>query len=60
MATLTPLRRRMIEDMTLRNLSRHTQQSYVYAVAHFSRHFKTQPGQARPGASPCGAIANFW
>jgi site-specific recombinase XerD len=33
----------MIEDMTLRNLSRHTQQSYVYAVAHFSRYFKTPP-----------------
>ena len=29
----------MIEDMTIRNLSRSTQQSYVYAVAKFSRHF---------------------
>jgi len=27
----------MIEDMTLRNLSRSTQQSYIYAVAKFSR-----------------------
>jgi site-specific recombinase XerD len=33
----------MIEDMTIRNLSRSTQQSYIYAVAKFSRHFKRSP-----------------
>jgi integrase/recombinase XerD len=33
----------MIEDMTLRNLSRSTQQSYIYAVAKFSRHFQQSP-----------------
>jgi len=33
----------MIEDMTLRNLSRQTQQSYIYAVAKFSRHFDCPP-----------------
>jgi site-specific recombinase XerD len=33
----------MIEDMTIRNLSRSTQQSYVYAVAKFSRHFNCPP-----------------
>jgi integrase/recombinase XerD len=43
MAQMSPLRRRMIEDMTLRNLSRQTQQSYVYAVAKFSRHFNRPP-----------------
>jgi hypothetical protein len=37
MATMSPLRRRMIEDMTVRNLSRSTQQSYLYAMAMFSR-----------------------
>jgi hypothetical protein len=37
MTDLTPLRRRMIEDMTIRNLSPATQQSYVHAVAKFSR-----------------------
>ena len=36
---ISPLRRRMIEDMTLRNLSPSTQQSYIYAVANFSCHF---------------------
>jgi integrase/recombinase XerD len=43
MATMSPLRRRMIEDMTVRNLSRSTQQSYIYAVAKFSRHFDCPP-----------------
>ncbi len=43
MATMSPLHRRMIEDMTIRNLSRSTQQSYVYAVAKFSRHFNRPP-----------------
>jgi integrase/recombinase XerD len=43
MATMSPLRRRMIEDMTIRNLSPSTQQSYIYAVAKFSRHFNCSP-----------------
>ncbi len=43
MAEMSPLRRRMIEDMTVRNLSRATQQSYIYAVAKFSRHFGRSP-----------------
>ena len=43
MAKMSPLRRRMIEDMTIRNLSPSTQQSYVYAVAKFSRHFNRPP-----------------
>ncbi len=42
---ISPLRRRMIEDMTLRNLSVSTQQSYVYAVANFSRHFSRSPDE---------------
>ena len=43
MATMSPLRRRMIEDMTIRNLSPATQQSYIYAIAKFSRHFGCSP-----------------
>lgn len=43
MAELSPLRRRMIEDMTIRNLSPATQRSYVHAVAKFSRHFGCSP-----------------
>jgi integrase/recombinase XerD len=40
MATTSPLRQRMIEDMTIRNLLPATQQSYFYAVPKFSRNFK--------------------
>jgi len=43
MAELSPLRRRMIEDMTVRNLSPATQRSYLHAVAKFSRHFHRSP-----------------
>ena len=43
MATVSPLRRRMIEDMTVRNLSPATQRSYVHAVAKFSQFFGRSP-----------------
>ena len=43
MATMSPLRRRMIDDMMVRNLSPATQQSYIYAVAKFSRYFNRSP-----------------
>ena len=43
MAQMTALRRRMIDDMTVRNLSPATQQTYVYAVAKFSRFFGCSP-----------------
>jgi integrase/recombinase XerD len=43
MADVSPLRRRMIEDMTVRNLSPATQRSYVHAVTKFSRFFGCSP-----------------
>ena len=43
MAELSPLRRRMIEDMTVRNLSPATQRSYINAVQKFSRYFDRSP-----------------
>src|SRR5215218_9613425 len=43
MATVSPLRRRMIEDMTVRNLSPATQRSYLHAVAKFSQFFGRSP-----------------
>lgn len=42
---MTALRRRMIEDMTLRNLSPHTVEAYVRAVAQFAKHFRQSPEQ---------------
>ena len=43
MAEISPLRRRMIEDMTVRNLSPATQQSYLSAVSKLSRYFGRSP-----------------
>jgi site-specific recombinase XerD len=43
MAELSPLRRRMIEDMTVRNLAATTQQAYQHHVAKFGRHFGRSP-----------------
>ncbi len=43
MADINPLRRRMIEDMTVRNLSPATQQSYIHGVAKFSRYLGCSP-----------------
>ena len=48
MATMSPLRQLVIEDMTVCNLSPATQQSYVYAVARFSRHFGVPPARLGP------------
>jgi integrase/recombinase XerD len=41
--SMTTLRRRMTEDMQVRNLSPHTQDSYVQQVSLFARHFSKSP-----------------
>jgi integrase/recombinase XerD len=48
MAELSPLRRRMIEDMTIRNMSPATQRSYISAVSKFSRYFGCSPDKLTP------------
>jgi len=45
---MTSLRQRMLEDMQVRNLSPHTQVSYVQQVSRFARHFDTSPDALGP------------
>ena len=46
--SLSPLRQRMIDDMTLRKLSDKTQIQYIRAVTRFTRHFGQAPDLASP------------
>ena len=45
---ITPLRRRIIEDMTLCNFTPPTIRTYVGCVARFARHFHTSPDHLGP------------
>src|SRR5215467_6705611 len=45
---VSPLRQRMIEDMTVRNFARNTQESYLSQVSLFGRHFGKSPDQLGP------------
>ena len=40
---MTPLRRRMLEEMQLRNLSTETQRNYIHHIAQFAQHYKLSP-----------------
>src|SRR5919106_6074616 len=42
---ITPLRQRMLDDMTLRNMAASTRQTYVHAVASFSAFHGRSPDQ---------------
>lgn len=42
-AAVSPLRRRMIDDMSLRNLAPATQRSYIHAVKRFSQYHGRSP-----------------
>jgi integrase/recombinase XerD len=42
---INPLRRRMIEDMTIRNFDQRTQQSYIRSVRSCCRYCDRQPGE---------------
>ncbi len=45
--TISPLCRRMIEDMTVRGLAPATQRGYIRAVRDFTAFFGRSPDQAR-------------
>ena len=45
---MTPLRQRMLEDMSIRNLAENTQSAYLQQVAAYSRYFGRSPDQLGP------------
>lgn len=45
---MTALRRRMLEDMRIRNLALHTQRAYLQWVSAFAKHFGRSPEQLEP------------
>jgi integrase/recombinase XerD len=45
---MTPLRKRMTDDMRIRNLALRTQETYVRQVSLFAQHFKKSPDQLGP------------
>jgi integrase/recombinase XerD len=45
---MTSLRQRMIEDMQIRNLAVHSQNTYVLQVSMFARHFGKSPEMLGP------------
>ena len=45
---MSPLRRRMIEDMQIRNLTPNTQRVYVANVFRFACHFRKSPDLLGP------------
>ena len=45
---MTPLRQRMLEDMTIRNLAENTQSSYIQQVIAYAKHFHRDPEELGP------------
>ena len=55
---ISPLRRRMIEDMTIRKFAPKTQASYIRAVRNFTVFLGRSPDQA--SRRTCGAFSCIW
>jgi len=45
---MTPLRRRMVEDMRIRNLAPNTQRMYLQYISSFAKHFGRSPDELEP------------
>ncbi len=45
---MTPLRQRMLEDMSIRNFTRNTQLAYLQQVSAFAKHFDRSPEELGP------------
>jgi integrase/recombinase XerD len=45
---MTELRRKMLEELQLRNYSPNTQRAYIRCVANFAKHFKAPPDRLGP------------
>ena len=43
---ISPLRRRMIEDMKIRGIGQKTQEDYIRAIRNFTRFFGASPDKA--------------
>ena len=60
---ISPLRQRMIDDMTIRNMSPNTQKIYISRRRELRRLFQALAGQARPGGcsriSPASVLARL-
>ncbi len=50
---ISPLRQRMIEDMSARKLSLHTQRSHISSCKRFAAYLKRSPKKPRPMISAC-------
>ena len=45
---MTPLRQRFLDDLSLRNYSPRTRETYLRHIIHFARHFRRCPAQLGP------------
>jgi site-specific recombinase XerD len=45
---MTPLRQRMLEDMSIRNLAQNTQAVYLQQIVAYARHFQRSPEELGP------------